>query len=894
MGRESAALYTFNRGLISPLALARVDLKRTALSAALMTNWMPRALGSMMLRPGTEYLGSSRSDAEAFYIPFVFSITDKALIEISDSNVRVWVDDALVTRPTVTTSITNGNFTSDLSSWTDADESGAASIYTPFGSYNVMSLAGTGANAAIRYQLVSVAADSVNVEHALRIVVVLGVVTLKVGSSSTSDDYIAETELGVGTHSLAFTPTGNFYVQLLNRREVLAYVDSVNIEGAGVMSITAPWSADDLTLIRHEQSADIVYVACSGIQQHKIERRATRSWSVVAYEPEDGPFLVENVSGITLTPSNLAGKIVLTASAPIFRTTHVGALFKITSEGQSVSSNIASANTFSNSITVTNVGEARRFTIVVSGTWTATVTLQQSLDDGSTWADISNYTSNVSTTYADGLDNQTVQYRIGIKTGNYTSGTAAVTLSYSLGSITGIVRVMGYTSANIVDASVLTALGGTSATDVWSEGAWSDYRGWPSAPAFFDGRLAWAGLDKIKLSVSDGFESFDESVEGDSGPISRTIGSGPVETINWILPLQRLIIGGAVAEYVCKSSSFDEPLTPTNMSVKSSSTQGSTTVGGVKVDKTGIFGQRGGTRVMEIAIEQDDEYGSNDLTILCPEVCQPSVVKIVVQRQPDTRLHCVLSDGTVAVVIYDRAENLRCWVKVETDGLVEDAVVLPGDPGDSEDWVYYLVNRTINGSTKRYLETWAFESECEGATLNRQADCHLAYSGVQTFGISGLSHLEGETVVVWGNGKDLGTYTVSGGAISGLSEAVTSAVVGLGYTANWKSTKLAYGGGVMGTALTQKKKLTHLGVILLNTHYQGLEYGPDFDNLDPLPKVKDGAPIAADTIFSTFDEEPFEFPGAWDTDARLCLRATAPRPCNILAAVIAVEPHEKY
>ena len=171
-------------------------------------------------------------------------------------------------------------------------------------------------------------------------------------------------------------------------------------------------------------------------------------------------------------------------------------------------------------------------------------------------------------------------------------------------------------------------------------------------------------------------------------------------------------------------------------------------------------------------------------------------------------------------------------------------------------------------------------------------DSHIIYSGASTTSMTGLSHLEGETVAVWGGGKDLGTYTVSSGAIT-LSEAVTDACIGLAYTAQFKSSKLAYAAG-LGTALTQKKNISTLGVILYNTHYQGLKYGADFSNLDNLPLVKDGAVTADDTVHASFDEEAFSFDGIWDTDARLCLQAASPRPCTVLAAIVGVETHDRY
>lgn len=452
-----------------------------------------------------------------------------------------------------------------------------------------------------------------------------------------------------------------------------------------------------------------------------------------------------------------------------------------------------------------------------------------------------------------------------------------------------------FTSSNRyqVYCEVVKDLGGTNATTDWSEGSWSDYRGWPSSVTLTEGRLFWAGKNGIYGSVSDDYYNFNPETEGDSAPINRTIGIGPVDTINWLLPLQRLLIGAEGSEIVGRSSSFDEPLTRTNFNLRLATDQGSSRVEAVRIDRMGVFVQRGGTRIIQMVYDGGEfEFNAQDLTLLSPEVCQPQVVRIAVQRQPDTRVHCVLSDGTVAILIYDRAEDVKCWVKVETDGTVEDVVVLPGDDGDSEDKVYYVVNRTISGSTFRYLEKWAKESDCIGGTLNHQADSYLSVSQASSTTITGLSHLAGETVSVWANGKNLGTYTVSGGAIT-VSEAVTTAIVGLGYTATWKSSKLAYGAR-QGTALLQKKTLKHLGVILQNTHYQGLEYGPDFTTMDNLPLTKNGAIISADTVHSSYDQETFEFPGEWNTDSRLCLRATAPKPCTILAAVMGIETNEKF
>lgn len=883
--RTLGTLYAFNRGLVSPLALARQDLKRMALSAETQTNWMPRVLGAMMLRPGTRYLHATRSNAAAAHIPFVFATDDTAILELTAYAMRiVSEDDTLLTRPTVATTINNGTFLTDLTGWTDTDEAGATSAWAAGG---YMSLLGTGTNYAIREQLVTCATP--NTEHGLAIRVLRGTAELLVGSSSGGEQYVTKTTLRQGYHSFGFTATGDFYVRLQANDTTAVLIDSVAIESAGAVTITTPWNSDNLQDIRFDQSGDVIFVACSGFRPYRIERWGTQSWSVVEYIPEDGPFRDINSGPITMTAAALTGSTTLTASKPYFRSTNVGSLFRLASAGQTVSLAIAAQDTYTDPIRVTGIDNGRVFSITITGTWTATVHLQRSVTEPGDWTDVTSYSSNQSTTYDDTLDNQVIYYRLGIKTGDYTSGTATCQLSYSAGSIQGVGIVTAYTSTTQVSVDVLSPFGSTSATDEWWEGQWSDRRGWPTCVGFYDGRLWWAGGDKINGSVSDSFESFDDEVEGDSGPILRSVGSGPVDTINWILPLSLMAVGTQGSELVAKSSSLDEPLTPTQFSLKAVSTLGSTNMRAAKVDTSGIYVHRNGSRVYELAMDGTTySYVSNDLTAVAPEIGDEGFVRIAVQRQPDTRIHCVRSDGVVAVLIFDRIEKVTCWVLYETDGEVEDVVVLPGTVEDS---VYYCVKRTIDGSTVRYLEKWALESEARGAATTVLTDATIAWAGASSTTLTGLDELEGATVAVWGNSKDMGEYTVASGSIT-VSEAVTQAYIGLPYTATFKSAKFALWSQT-GNPLTQRQRLDHVGLVLADTHAQGLRYGQDASYLDELPLREQGTDVDGDAVWATYSEDSVELNGSWSTDARLILEAASPRPCTVLACVVAGAGHDK-
>ena len=974
MTRENVPLIGFNRGLLSPLALSRVDLKRTAMSSQIQSNWMPRVLGSMMLRPGLAYTGGTYNNLAAIHIPFVFSTTDKAILEFTDNRMRVKLSGTAITYPSVSSAvlnstmlayITNGTFATDTdwtkgagwtiaagvadaagalntalsqnsgvtlvagksysltftmtraagtltasiggtngtgrttsntftetiiagatqviaftgtgftgtvdsvsitpidTGWVDTDEAGGTSDF----SSGYMTLVGNGPNSGIREQTMTVGAPDQNVEHCLKVIVTQGPVTFTVGSTTGGDDYVTKTVLGTGEHYLAFTPTGaSVYIRFASSKKYTVKVDSCAIF-TGELGVATNWDDDDITSMRWDQSADVVYVAChvSGVPQYKIERRSTRSWSVVNYEPIDGPFRIQNTTAIRITPSAISGDITLTASAAAFKSTNVGGLYQLPSVGQLVQASVTAEDQWSDPIRLDGLDAGRNISVSRTGTWVATVTLQQSVGDIGSWVDVTTYTTNAVVTYNDTLDNQIIYYRIGVKAGGFTSGTAVLSLTLASGSITGVARITAFTSATVVSAIVVKELGGTAAVLDWREGDWSPRRGYPSCVAFHEGRLWWAGKSKIWGSESDAYEGFDPDLEGDAKAISRSIGSGPVDGINFLMSLNRLLMGTDGAEWTIRSTSFDEPITASNFNLKAPSTQGSDNLPAIKVDDRGLFVQRCGTKLYQLSMEgsgnsYSTEYTSANLCEIVPEIGEPGIIRIAAQRQPDTRIHCVLADGRVSVLVSEPAEEVKCWLRIETDGMVEDVFTLPGTV---EDEVYYLVRRRIGGSTVRYLEKWAMETECKGGTINKQADSFVLYDSTATGTITGLTHLEGESVVCWGDGVYQGEYIVASGEIT-LADSVTvrQAITGKDYEAPYLSSKLAYA-AQQGTALTKQKKVDHVGLILADTHASGLRYGSSLraktnnflysDQLDNAKWTKTSTTISANAVANPLD-----------------------------------------
>jgi hypothetical protein len=974
MARVNQPLLAFNRGEVSKHALGRVDVAKLQLSAECQLNWEPRVIGPMGLRPGLEFIGEMLGDQAGRILPFIFSKNDTALLELTPSAVRFWVDEDLVTRPSVATTISDPNFAGG-GSWDTSDTTSGATV-TIAGGVCTLSCTPIGALARVKQQI-SVAGGDFGKEHGIRLVVSNGPVTVRAGSTDGLTDLIQQTTIDTGTHALTCTPSTDIFLQIDSTDSWAKTLSSVTIDAAGVLEIATPWGADDLPTVRQTQSGDVIFAAAYGLQQYKIERRSTHGWSFVSYRSSNGPF--QTTPGITanFTPSAYYGNGTLTSDRAYFEAGHQECLFQLFSSGQFYQTVIGAANAYSPAVRVTGVGTvARNYSWTVSGTWVGTITLQRSFDGpDSGFTDVSSVTSNGtigSSTGGSGgspdLDNAIAWERVGFKGGNYTSGNATVISNYAGGGGFAIVRVKGYNSPTQVQIEILEPFSSLSATTDWLEQDWSGVIGYPTAVGFYEGRLVWTGRDEMWFSQSNNYEGY--AVQdlqgndlGDSGAIIETFGEGPVDSVNWLLSLTRPLFGREGSISSARSSSFDEPMTPTNFSVKDCSTQGAARLPALKIDKDGIFVQQSGRRVYELSWRSFNaeglDYAAHDLTRLNLDIGKPGFNDLAVARQPDTACYFPRKDGICAALLYDPDDDVVAWWRIATLGTIENVCVLPSATG-YEDLVYFVVKRTINGTPRRFIERLALRDNCTGGLINQLLDSHVVYQGAPASTIT-LAHLPNTSVQIWADGKSLGAVTTNGSGIATLPGAATasnivaglsgsvvsyandtpvSAMPGLsayegltaevfadqqpsgrmvrlgsfvvsggtialpenltsssivacfGYVAPFMSAKLAYA-AQMGSPLTQKKKIDHLGLVLFDTHAQGLQSGQRFDKLDELPLEEDGGDVGANAVWSEYDQPVISAPGEWNTDGRLCLLAQAPYPAYVSAAVIAMVTNEK-
>jgi hypothetical protein len=194
----------------------------------------------------------------------------------------------------------------------------------------------------------------------------------------------------------------------------------------------------------------------------------------------------------------------------------------------------------------------------------------------------------------------------------------------------------------------------------------------------------------------------------------------------------------------------------------------------------------------------------------------------------------------------------------------------------------------LNGRTLR-----AVNCTTDGFELETQDGDSLDGSGFGTFtaggavsllavSVSGLDHLEGETVAILGDGAVYPPQTVAGGSVS-LANGGAAAIIhaGLPYTAVAKTLR-PEAGSPDGTAQGRRKRIHKVVVRLRDT--LGLKVGRDASELDVLPFRRAGDPMDSAPPFFE-GEKDISFNGGWDSAGQVTVVQDQPLPAHLLAII---------
>ena len=456
----------------------------------------------------------------------------------------------------------------------------------------------------------------------------------------------------------------------------------------------------------------------------------------------------------------------------------------------------------------------------------------------------------------------------------------------------GHVKITGYTSSTVVNMEVLSDISNGSAQTDFALGSFSSTTGHPSCVTFFEQRLVFAATlsqpQTLFFSKSGDYENMDDNYHGvvaDDDSIIYTIASNQVNAIRFMTATRTLIIGTAGGEFAVSGGGTDIAITPTNILIKKQSNNGAANVDALAVGNATLFLQRARRKLRELAYNFDvDGYVAPDLTILAEHSSEGGFKQLSYQQEPNQVIWCARNDGQLVGLTYQREQQVVAWhrhifggVFGSGNAVCDSVATIPTDDSEYQTWV--IIKRTINGATKRYVEyihQYDFD-ETDDTSFNF-LDSQLSYDGSAVTNISGLAHLEGQTVSVLADGATHPDKVVSSGAIV-LERAASKVKVGLSYTSLLQTMRID-AGAQNSTSQSKTKRIYDITVRLYESI--GVEVGPDLENMERIPFRSSANAMNSGVNVFTGDKE-VEFRGNYETDGFIFVRQTQPLPLTILS-----------
>jgi len=295
--------------------------------------------------------------------------------------------------------------------------------------------------------------------------------------------------------------------------------------------------------------------------------------------------------------------------------------------------------------------------------------------------------------------------------------------------VQGYVKITKVTNQYQATATVMKNLKATTATFIWAEGAWSDVNGYPSSVTFHNQRLVMARTNKEIQGVWGSkpfvYDDFSVNNANDGDAIDIELASTQSNDIKWIETGRSLIAGTYGEAFIIKAGDGGV-LTPKNTSAFPEIGFGAEPIQPKRIGSFLYFIRRAGKKLMEALYSFDNDiYKAVDKTIFAPHIAGNGFTEMTYQQNPDTILWCVTSDGDIATLTREVDQEVQGWSRQKTDGKYVSIATIPSKT-EEHDEVWVLVQRTIGGVTKEYIER--FKSQL---IPTRQEDCWCVHSGLK-------------------------------------------------------------------------------------------------------------------------------------------------------------------
>ncbi len=472
----------------------------------------------------------------------------------------------------------------------------------------------------------------------------------------------------------------------------------------------------------------------------------------------------------------------------------------------------------------------------------------------------------------------------------------------------GSAKITAINSTTSVAATTYNdfAFGDTTATDNWRLGIWSDTTGWPTTATFYQQRLFFANNqaspNTLWASESGNFETFsptnrDAEVLDDSG-LDLTLATDQVNAIRWMYGAKQLLLGTSDGPFVVSSGSDNLALTPNNVTVNRETTDGTANLRPVGASRATIFIDRTRTKIRELAYNLEvDGFSTPDLTLIAEHITTGNAKELAYTRSPDSLIWTLLDTGELRCLTYERAQDVVAWhrhILGTTSGGAPKvkSIAAVSSADELEEQLYMVVERTIGGQVKQYIEFLEKAFDQAKGDLPKDAffvDSGLTYEdpSVSVTSVSGLNHLEGETVKILADGANHPNKVVTSGSVT-LDRPANTVHVGLGYRALMRTLDPEVQTET-GPSQGKTRRIERITARVVDTYT--LKVGPELSNLQEIPFRTPSIPMGSLELFT--GDKRLLLQHTPDRQFDLYFVHDDPLPCTILAVMYALVVSER-
>lgn len=465
-----------------------------------------------------------------------------------------------------------------------------------------------------------------------------------------------------------------------------------------VYEIDSPWSSVDLGEIDYAQSVDLIVLVHPDHPPQYLRRVADDNWTLTEMTMDKGPFQEVNaVAASTLsTGAGLAEGATGTISSTSLSTSDVGKYIYIEAVDRKGAWEPGKALGTAGFL----ISNGSHFYVnSASGT---TGTKGPTHDRGAQW---------------DGITPSGVQWEY-------------------LHSGWGVAHIDDENGLpNVYDVTAATQLPADTGTWRWALQEFDDTRGYPRAVCFYQQRLFFGGNaaspESVWASRTGDYSDFIRStVVTDDAPLKFSSASRKLNRVRFLDGINSLICLTSSSENVV--SGPDGVISPSTLSIRPQSYLGCAGVKPLLIGNRMLFVQDKARILRDMAFSLEaDSFIGDDLTLLANHLFSgKSIVAAAYAQHPHSLVWVVLDDGSLLSMTYYREQEVIAWARHETDGDVEDVVVVSED---GEDAVYLLVNRDgfdngIFGTNRRFIERMR-SRDMDGIDQAFFVDAGLEYDG---------------------------------------------------------------------------------------------------------------------------------------------------------------------